>query len=288
MEKLSKEKLKSLERKACQIRQEVLKTICAAGTGHSGGSLSAVDMLTVLYFHVLKLNPSNPLWEGRDRFVLSKGHACPALYTTLAERGFFPKEELNQLRHIDSLLQGHPEYGIPGVEVPSGSLGQGISAAVGMAIGFKYQKKPNRVYVIMGDGESQEGQVWEAAMAAGFHKLDNLTAFTDYNKLQGDGVIKNIMDLEPLADKWRAFNWEVTGIDGNNIEEIVKAVEWALKVKGKPQMIISHTVKGKGVSYMENVPFWHGTKPPTDEQLCQALKELEEKDKIICEQMKYL
>ncbi len=288
MTKLSQEKIKLLERKACEIRQEVLKTICAAGTGHSGGSLSVVDMLTVLYFHVLKLDPSNPLWEGRDRFVLSKGHACPAWYTTLAEKGFFPRKELSQLRHIDSLLQGHPEYGIPGVEAPSGSLGQGISAAVGMAIGFRYQQKPNRVYVIIGDGESQEGQVWEAAMAAGFHKLDNLTAFTDYNKLQGDGPVKNIMDLEPLADKWRAFNWEVMEIDGNDIAEIIKAVEWALEVKGKPQMIISHTVKGKGVSYMENVPFWHGTKPPTEDELCQALQELEEKDKRICEEMKYL
>jgi transketolase len=282
MKKISQKTVTYLKKIACQIRKETLKSICAAGTGHSGGSLSVIDILTTLYFHVLKHNPKMPLWDKRDRFILSKGHACPALYATLAEAGYFHKKELAKLRHINSLLQGHPEYGIPGIETPSGSLGQGISAAVGMAIGFKYQKQNNQVYVITGDGESQEGQVWEAAMAAGFYGLDNLTAFLDYNKLQGDGPVKSIMDLEPLAAKWKAFNWAVKEIDGNDIKEILQAIAWAHKTKGKPQMIICHTTKGKGVSYMENVISWHGTKPPTPEQLEQAITELNSIEQDIC------
>ena len=275
---VKKDKIRFLARKAYQIRQGVIKTIYEGRTGHIGGSMSIVDILTVLYFDVMKCDPKEPHMKNRDRFILSKGHGCPALYNVLAEKGYFPKSELKGFRQIDSLLQGHPEYNIPGIEVPSGSLGQGISAAVGMAIGFKYQQLSNRVYVVIGDGESQEGQVWEAAMCAGNKRLNNLTAFLDYNKLQGDGYVKDIMDLEPLANKWKAFNWWVKEIDGNDIDQIIDACKKAKVIKNKPQMIIAHTVKGKGVSFMEHKIEWHGTDPPSERQFIMAMEELKKKE----------
>jgi len=263
-----------LGRKAYQIRQKVIQMIYDGGSGHCGGSLSVADILTVLYFHILKIKPEEPLWPERDRFVLSKGHACPALYAVLADRGFFSESLLKNFRQVNNILQGHPEYGIPGVEAVSGSLGQGVSVAIGMAIGLKLKGVNARVYAIIGDGEVQEGMVWECAMAAGHYRLDNFTCFLDRNCLQGDGKTEEIMYIEPLADKWRAFNWEVIEIDGNNIDQILKAIGWAQETKSKPQMIIAHTVKGKGVSFMENVAAWHGTAPPTDQELSIALKEL--------------
>jgi len=265
---------RSLARKAYQIRQQVIQMVYDGGSGHCGGSLSVADILAVLYFHVLKIRPEEPLWPQRDRFVLSKGHACPALYAVLADRGFFSESLLKDFRHINSILHGHPEYGIPGVETVSGSLGQGFSTALGMAVGLRLKGIDSKVYAIIGDGESQEGLVWECAMAAGHFKLDNFICFLDRNRLQGDGTTEEIMEIEPLADKWRAFNWEVTEIDGNDVDQILKAIDWAKKTTQKPKMIIAHTVKGKGVSFMENVVAWHGTAPPTDKELSTALGEL--------------
>jgi len=263
-----------LERIAHTLRRHVVEMVGKAGSGHPGGSLSAADIMAVLYFgDVLKVRPANPAWPDRDRFVLSKGHAAPILYAALAERGFFPVEILPTLRQLGSILQGHPDARkVPGVEVSTGSLGQGLSLAVGMALAGKVDKKSYRVWALVGDGESEEGQIWEAAMAAAHYKLDNLTAIVDHNHLQIDGPICEVMSPEPLADKWRAFGWDVVEVDGHNIQDLLKVFS-APPAQGKPRAIIAETVKGKGVSYMEGLAAWHG-KAPKGEELDRALAEL--------------
>lgn len=267
--------IEDLKEKARKTRIWIVKATCAAGSGHPGGSLSATDILTVLYFHVMRYDPKNPRWDDRDRFVLSKGHAAPALYATLAQAGFFPEEELITLRKLGSRLQGHPcMRKTPGVEMSTGSLGQGLSVSIGMALAGRLDKKDYRVYVLLGDGECDSGMVWEAAMAASHYKLDNLTAFVDRNKQQIDGWTEDVMSLEPLADKFRAFGWYVLEIDGHNYKEIIEAIDVAKTIKGKPTMIIAHTIKGKGVSFMENSFAFHG-KAPTKEQMEKACAELE-------------
>ncbi len=268
------DEIKELKRKAYQARARIVQMVYDGGSGHCGGSLSIIDILAVLYFREMIFRADDPLWQGRDRFVLSKGHAAPALYAVLAMSAIIDESELAGFRQAGSILQGHPEYGTPGVEAVGGSLGQGFSAALGMALGARLRGKGQRVYTAIGDGEAQEGMVWETAMAGGHFGLDNLTCFLDRNELQGDGRTEDLMTLEPLKDKWLAFNWEVREIDGHEISEIVEAIEWARGVKGRPQMIIAKTVKGKGVSFMEGVAAWHGTAPPTDSELAQALSEL--------------
>ncbi|CAL7881317.1 transketolase [Fusobacterium necrophorum] len=266
--------LKSLESVAKNIRRSIVSMICEAKSGHPGGSLSIIDILTALYYGEMKIDPTKPKMEGRDRFVLSKGHAAPALYAVLAERGYFPKEELMTLRKFGSHLQGHPDMKkVPGVEISTGSLGQGLSVANGMALNAKLFQEEYRVYVMMGDGELQEGQIWEAAMTAAHYKLDNLCAFVDVNNLQIDGSVDVVMGVEPLDKKWEAFGWNVISIDGHNFEEIFSALETAKTCKGKPTLILAKTVKGKGVSFMENVCGFHGT-APTAEERERALAEL--------------
>lgn len=264
-----------LKGKAKNIRKNIIKMLTEAKSGHPGGSLSVTDILTVLYFDEMNVDPKNPQNPDRDRFVLSKGHCAPALYATLAERGYFPEEELMKLRKTGAMLQGHPAMDhTPGVDMSTGSLGQGLSAANGMAIAGKLDKKNYRVYVACGDGEIQEGQIWEAAMSASHYKLDNLTVFVDHNGLQIDGPNNEVMTVNPIPEKFRAFGWNVIEIDGHNIEAIKSAVEIAKTVKGRPTAIIAETVKGKGVSFMENQVGWHG-KAPSPEQCEQALKDLE-------------
>ena len=266
--------LQELEEKACIIRQDIVKMLGESKSGHPGGSLSATDIVTTLYFYEMKVDPANPKWPDRDRFVLSKGHAAPVLYAALAEKGYFPREELLTLRKIGSRLQGHPSMKhLPGVEMSTGSLGQGLSAANGMALAARLDGKGYRVHVILGDGEIQEGQVWEAAMAAAHYKLDNVVAFLDHNGLQIDGPTEDVMSPEPVADKWRAFGWHVEVINGHDFTEIINALKKAKEVKGKPTMIIANTIKGKGVSFMENQVGWHGS-APNPEQTSQALSEL--------------
>lgn len=260
--------------KACKIRQDIIRMLGESKSGHPGGSLSAADIVTTLYFHEMKVDPQNPKNPERDRFVLSKGHAAPVLYAALAEKGFFPVEELMTLRKLNSRLQGHPSMKhLPGVEMSTGSLGQGLSAANGMALAGKLDGRSYRVYVLLGDGEIQEGQVWEAAMAGAHYKLDNVVAFLDHNGLQIDGPVREIMSPEPVADKWRAFGWHVEEIDGHDFNEIIQALAKAKQVKGKPTMIVAKTIKGKGVSFMENQVGWHGN-APSAEQTTQALNEL--------------
>ncbi|UNC90772.1 transketolase [Candidatus Contubernalis alkaliaceticus] len=264
-----------LAKKAVILRKNILRMIGEAGSGHPGGSLSAADILTVLYFKVLKVDPDNPRDPDRDRFVLSKGHGAPALYAALAEKGFFPQEELWKLRKINSFLQGHPDMKrVPGVEMSTGSLGQGLSAANGMALAARVMGKDYRVFVLLGDGECQEGQVWEAAMTAAHYKLDNLTAFLDYNGLQIDGPCAEIKSPLSFKEKWEAFGWEVIEIDGHDLKQIWEACQEALTVKEKPTMVVCRTIKGRGVSFMENMVDWHG-KAPDKEQLEKALSELE-------------
>lgn len=251
---------------AKQIRKDIVYMLTESGSGHPGGSLSAVEILTTLYFNEMNVDPKNPRDLGRDRFVLSKGHAAPVLYSALARRGFFSVDELKTLRKLGSMLQGHPNMNdVPGVDMSTGSLGQGISAAVGMALAGKLDKSNYRVYALLGDGELEEGQVWEAAMAAAHYKLDSLTAFVDYNGLQIDGPCTEVMSAVPIADKYLAFGWNVIEIDGHNFEEILEAIDKAKSVKEKPTMIICKTVKGKGVSFMENQVGWHGKAPSTEE-----------------------
>lgn len=262
-----------LENQANQLRQDILKMIYKAGKGHPGGAFSATEIVTALYFSVMKIEPAKPKWPERDRFILSKGHACPVWYAALARRGFFELSHLDTLRQTHSILQGHPVMTkTPGVDINTGSLGNGLSLGLGMALasrnnGFKYN-----VYVILGDGEIQEGMVWEAAMAAGHFRPANLFAVVDYNGLQNDGFVKDILGLEPLVDKWRAFGWNVKEIDGHNMNEILNGFAWMQKVGG-PAVIIAHTVKGKGVSFMENMVEWHG-KTPTKEEYELAMEEL--------------
>ncbi|MFH1459815.1 MAG: transketolase [Candidatus Omnitrophota bacterium] len=262
-----------LKNKALQLRRDVIKMLETAGSGHPGGSLSAADIVTCLFFKVMRHDPKNPEWPQRDRFHMSKGHCCPIWYAALADLGYFSKEELGNLRQIGCLLQGHPDVDIPGVEVASGSLGQGLSVSLGMALAGKIDKQDYQVYCIIGDGEIQEGNIWEAAMACAHFKTDNLCVILDYNRIQIDGRVEDIMGIEPVADKWKAFGWQVIEIDGHNIAEILAAFERAKTVKGKPCIIIANTVKGKGVSFMENVVDFHG-RAPTKEETAQALKEL--------------
>ena len=271
---LSEQTLVELQEKANSIRQEIVKMVAEASSGHPGGSLSAADILAYLYFHEMNIDPQNPNEPNRDRFVLSKGHASPVLYAALAEKGFFPKEELASFRKLNSRLQGHPsKKSLPGVDMSTGSLGQGLSAASGMALAAKLDKKDYRVYALLGDGEIQEGMIWEAAMSTSHFQLDNLTAFLDYNGLQIDGSTSEVMDPNPLDAKFRAFNWHVIMIDGHDFQQINQAIEEAKQTKGKPTIIIAKTIKGKGVSFMENQVGWHGT-APNAEQLAQALQEL--------------
>ncbi len=268
--KVLEKDLKMLKAKAKEIRRHIIKMIAEAGSGHPGGSLSASDIITVLFFNKMKYDPKNPEWENRDRFILSKGHAAPALYAALAEAGFFSLDELKNLRKINSLLQGHPSKITPGVEICSGSLGQGLSVANGMALAAKVDKKGYHVYVLLGDGEVQEGQIWEAAMTAAHYRLDNITAILDRNRLQIDGGTEDVMSLEPLADKWRAFGWNVIEVNGHSFEELIGAMD---KKSEKPKIIIAHTIKGKDVSFMEHVVDFHG-KAPTAEEAEKALEEL--------------
>ena len=265
---------KQLQITACKVRMGVIESTHSAKAGHPGGSLSAADVFTYLYFKELNIDPKNPKWDGRDRFVLSKGHTAPGLYSALANRGFFPVEDLKTLRHIDSYLQGHPNMNtVPGVDMSTGSLGQGISAAVGMAIAAKYQSKTNRVYALLGDGEIQEGQVWEACMAASHYKLDNLCIVVDNNGLQIDGAVKDVMSPYPIVGKLEAFGFKVEAVDGHDFDALEKAFANARETKGAPYAIVMTTVKGKGVSYMENQAGWHG-KAPNDAEYEQAMNEL--------------
>ena len=265
---------KQLQMTACKVRMGVIESTHGAKAGHPGGSLSAAEVFTYLYFKEMNIDPKNPKWADRDRFVLSKGHTAPGLYSALAERGFFPVEDLPTLRHIDSYLQGHPNMNtVPGVDMSTGSLGQGVSAAVGMAMAAKYQGKTNRVYSLLGDGEIQEGQVWEACMAAAHYKLDNLCIIVDNNGLQIDGNVADVMSPYPIVDKLLAFGFNVHAVDGHDFEALEKAFENAKKTKGQPTAIVMSTVKGKGVSYMENDAGWHG-KAPNDAEYEQAMTEL--------------
>lgn len=264
------------EEYAAAMRREIIRMLAAAGSGHPGGSLSATDIMALLFNEELRIDPKNPRDPDRDRFVLSKGHAAPALYAALALKGYLPVEQLTDLRKLGSPLQGHPDANkLPGVDVSTGSLGQGLSLACGMAIAGKLDKKDYRVFVLCGDGEQQEGQIWEAAMLAAHYKLDNLIAFVDHNHLQIDGNIEKVLSPEPLADKWRAFGWHVIGIDGHDLAAIRAAIDEAKTVQGRPTMIVAETVKGKGVSFMENQASWHGS-APNAEQAAQALRELGE------------
>ncbi len=269
-----RESVEKLEEIAKRIRSEVIKMIYRAQSGHPGGSLSIADIMSVLYFYVLKLDPKNPDWSNRDRFILSKGHACPALYACLAMRGFFDMEILDHLREIDSSLQGHPDMRkTPGVDITTGSLGNGLSAGAGMAQAGKLDEKEYYVFVLLGDGEIDEGIVWESAMYTRKYKLDNLIALLDYNRLQLDGCTDMIMPLEPLKDKWKSFGWNVLEIDGHNTWQILDAIQRAKNHKGSPSIIIAHTIKGKGVSFMEDDPDWHG-KVPNNDEYHRALEEL--------------
>ena len=264
--------LQSIEK---QLRIDIIKMISEAKSGHPGGSLSVIDILAVLYYKIMRIDPKNPKWEDRDRFVLCKGHAAPALYAVLASKGYFDKAELGKLRKFGAMLQGHPDMKhTPGIDISTGSLGQGLSAANGMALAGKLDGKDYRVYAVLGDGEIQEGQVWEAAMSSSHYKLDNLIAIVDHNGLQIDGSNDEVMTVNPIGDKFRAFGWNVIEIDGHDNEQIEAALKLAAKCVGKPTMIVANTVKGKGVSFMENNFKWHGT-APNAEQTAEALKELE-------------
>ena len=272
-----------LQKTANEVRKGIVTAVHSAKAGHPGGSLSAADLFTYLYFEEMNIDPKDPKKADRDRFVLSKGHTAPGLYSTLANRGYFPVEDLKTLRHLGSYLQGHPDMKhIPGVDMSSGSLGQGISAAVGMAIAGKMDNADYRVYTLLGDGEIQEGQVWEASMMAGFRKLDNLVVIVDNNNLQIDGAIDEVCSPYPIDKKFEAFNFHVINIDGNDFDQIDAAFKEAKATKGMPTAIIAHTVKGKGVSFMENQVGWHGT-APNDEQYAVAMEELEKAGEALCQ-----
>jgi len=271
MTNYSIEDLQGISRK---LRRHVITMISTAGSGHPGGSLSAADIVTALYFRIMRHDPANPKWPDRDRFILSKGHAAPVLYAALAECGYFPLDWLTTLRKTGTCLQGHTDSTLtPGVDMSAGSLGQGLSVGIGMALAARLDKKDYRTYVMLGDGECQEGQVWEAAMFAPNYKLDNLTAIVDYNGLQLDGFTKQIMDLEPFVEKWRSFKWEVVQIDGHDMRQVVDELQKSAQVKGKPVVIVARTVKGKGVSFMENNVDYHG-KAPGKSEIETALREL--------------
>ena len=262
---------------ARQLRRDVIKMLMISKSGHSGGPLGLADVFASLYFHLLKIDPQNPKWDGRDYFFLSAGHLCPVWYASLARLGYIPLNELSTLRKLDGRLQGHPApahtHGIPGVEVASGALGQGLSVAVGCALGLRLDKKQNKVYALLGDGELDEGQIWEAAMTASHHKVDNLIAIVDRNHCQIDGHTENVMEIEPLADKWKSFGWHVMECNGNDVEQFISTMKQAQVLNGKPTVVIAHTFMGKGVSFMEDDYKWHGV-PPNEEQGKQALTEL--------------
>ncbi|MBI2164955.1 MAG: transketolase [Chloroflexi bacterium] len=274
--------LATLETIALTLRRDVVTMTAEAGSGHPGGSLSACEIVTSLYFALLRHNPQNPRWPERDRFILSKAHACPILYAALARAGYFPVEELMTFRRIGSRLQGHAHIMTPGVEMSGGSLGQGLSFAVGTALAGRLDRRDYRVYALLGDGECDEGQVWEAAMSAAHYKLDRLTAIVDRNRIQNDRFTSEVMELEPLADKWRAFGWHVQEIDGHSFPQILRAFQTAGDIRGQPGVIIAHTVKGKGISFMENNVDFHG-RAPNKEELAQALKELGEAERLFRE-----
>jgi transketolase len=267
--------IEEMKATAKKIRRDIITMIGTAGSGHPGGSLSAVEILTALYFKILRHNPGDPQWSERDRFILSKGHAAPVLYATLAASGYLPESELCTLRKIDSRLQGHPECGLtPGVEMSAGALGQGLSFSIGVALAGRLNQQKYRTYVLLGDGECDEGQVWEAAMAAAHFGLGRLVAIVDHNGIQLDGWNKDIMNLEPLNKKWQSFGWNVIEVDGHDLSQIIQALEKAPETTGQPTAIIARTIKGKGVSFMENNPDFHG-KAPNAEEMKIALKELE-------------
>jgi transketolase len=274
------ENIKELEKKSIDIRRDILTMLEKAGSGHTGGSLSIVEILVALYYGRLNVDPKDPDNKSRDKFVLSKGHGCPALYAVLADQGFFPKEELWTLRKIGSRLQGHPQHGLPGLEISSGSLGQGLSVAMGMALADKMDGIDAKVYCLMGDGETNEGQIWEAAMTAAHYKLDNLCGIVDFNKLQIDGLCCEVKDMAEYRHKWEHFGWYTIEIDGHDFGQLNKAFDEAASIKGKPQIIVAHTVKGKGISFIENKVDWHGVAPKPDE-LEKALAELDEQEKAL-------
>ena len=261
---------------AREVRKDILKMTSEVQSGHPGGAMSATDIIVTLYYYKMRHNPENPKWEKRDRFVLSKGHVCPALYSVLARTGYFPLQKLHEFRKLDGSLQGHPDmHKTPGIEISTGSLGHGIGAAVGMALGLKLDRSDSRVYCMIGDGEAQEGSVWEASMAASHYNLDNLVVILDNNNLQIDGPVDDVMSIYPAVEKWKAFGWHVIEINGHDFREIKEALDEADSVKFKPTMIVAKTVKGKGVSFMENRAEWHGKALPPD-LLKEALKELGE------------
>ncbi|MFH1783758.1 MAG: transketolase [bacterium] len=267
--------ISDLKKKVGEIRTDIINMISKAGSGHPGGSLSSAELLSALYFSKMKHNPEKVDWPDRDRFILSKGHACPLLYAILAKSGYFASSNLDTLRQTDSILQGHPDrIKTPGVDMSSGSLGQGLSVGVGLALAAKLDRKDWRTYVLMGDGELQSGAIWEAAMSASHYKLDNLCGIVDCNRFQIDGAVEDIMNIGPVVDKWKAFGWNSIEIDGHNLQEILKAYDDAAAAKDKPTVIVANTVKGKGVSFMENVCDWHG-KAPDGEQCSQAVREIE-------------
>ncbi|MDD5439011.1 MAG: transketolase [Candidatus Omnitrophica bacterium] len=263
-----------LKRKAVEIRKDIVTMLYRAGSGHPGGSLSIVDILVVLYYYALRYNVRDPQWRERDKLLLSKGHACPALYAILADRGYFPREELWTLRKLGSRLQGHPQLGLPGLEISSGSLGQGLSIANGMALANRMDGIESRIYCIMGDGETNEGQVWEAAMTASHYKLNKLCAIVDRNKLQIDGLCCDVKDMKQFDAKWQSFGWEVVETDGHDVQKLMDAFDKAREVVDKPQVIIAHTIKGAGVSFMENKVEWHGIAPKKEEYE-KAVRELD-------------
>ena len=266
--------IRDLEIMAARIRCDLVRMIHAAKMGHPGGSLSAVELLTALYFRVMRIDPARPDWPERDRFILSKGHACPVWYATLIRRGYLGRECLGTLRCLDSMLQGHPDMiKTPGVEMTAGSLGHGLSAGLGMALAARVRKLDYRVWVIIGDGETQEGSIWEAAMAAPNLRLDNLTVILDRNRIQNDDFVDNIMPIEPVAAKWESFGWHVMEIDGHDMAQVIEGLEAARDAEQQPVILIAHTVKGKGVSFMEDNPFWHGNAPDAD-QTAQAVQEI--------------
>jgi len=280
MQTKSRPSVKDLKKKAITLRKDILTMLEKAGSGHTGGSLSMAEILVALYCYKVKHDPKNPDWAERDRVLLSKGHGCPALYAILAEQGYFSKEELWGLRKLGSKLQGHPQMGLAGIEISSGSLGQGLSIANGMGLALKMDGIGSKVYCIMGDGETNEGQVWEAAMTAGHHKLNNICAIVDFNKMQIDGLCCDVKDLEPYQDKWRDFGWHAKEVDGHDFNQLMDALDEMDKVKDKPQIIIAHTVKGKGISFIENQVKWHGI-APNNEELEKALKELDDQLKAL-------
>jgi transketolase len=270
--------LEALSKTALEMRRDIIKMLGIAGSGHPGGSLSSVEILAVLYFHAMRHDPKNPKWADRDRLIFSKGHGCPALYSAMAHAGFFDPKMLLTLRQLGSPLQGHPDMRrLPGIEASTGSLGQGLSIGAGCALAARLDKKDFFTYVVMSDGELNEGQTWEAACFASFRKLSNLVMILDYNKYQLSGSTKDILDMEPLTDKWKAFGWRVREIDGHSLKEVADALAWAKESKKEPSIIIAHTIKGKGVSFMENNNHFHGVAPTKDETQ-RALKELGEND----------